>query len=247
MENYAKVRTEFEILSEKYEKQYKKEMETKGFNAETLVRNAHDVVNTYFEKAGAVILERLAQNGIYTVRNQDIASLAEECGVLEAFNKEFSAIENMYYKIVEKAEEEKLQRELRKESRGRFVGGGFGLKGAIRGTIQAELLNQVTGLGHSAFNSFGNARTEREKKEQLRSLYFLADASLRNAFKTTISNYYVVMLAVLDEYDIITFDWPTEEHEGLWEKRRLTTRQGLCSEFFRIIFILLTKKNLSCM
>ncbi|MBQ8039385.1 MAG: hypothetical protein IJ274_05890, partial [Lachnospiraceae bacterium] len=42
----------------------------------------------------------------------------------------------------------------------------------------------------------------------------MADASLRNAFKTTISNYYVVMLAVLDEYDIITFDWPTEEHEG---------------------------------
>lgn len=213
VENYAKVRKEFEELAEKYEKQYKKDMKTQGFNVETLMRNVYEVAENYFDKATDVILKKLTENGVYTVSRQDIESLAAKYGVWQAFDKEFDAIAKIYYQIIERAEEAKLQREMRKESRGRIMGGGFGLKGAAKGMIQASLLNGVTGLGHSVFNAFGNARTEREKKEQLYTLHTVAEVLLEGAFKTTISNYYLLQIILFDEFDISHFEWPTDQSE----------------------------------
>ena len=213
LENYVNVRKEFQNLSEKYGKLYEKELLTDCHNVEAIVNKAYKLADNYFNKAGDVILDRLATNDIYTVRSQDILDIVEECGILDPFEKGFSAIEKVYYNIIQKAEEAKRQRELRKESRARFVGGGFGIDGAIRGIIKAELLNQVTGLGHSAFNAFGNARTEREKQEQLDNLHFIAITMLSGAFKESIANYYIAMLIVLNKYEIISFEWPSKKDE----------------------------------
>ena len=48
-------------------------------------------------------------------------------------------------------------REARKESRGRWIGYGFGLTGAIKATIQANVLNSTSAIAHEVYNSFGNA------------------------------------------------------------------------------------------
>ena len=53
-------------------------------------------------------------------------------------------------------EEAVRQRQKRKESRGRWVGGGFGLGGAIKGAMTAGALNMAGGAVHGVFNTLGN-------------------------------------------------------------------------------------------
>lgn len=44
----------------------------------------------------------------------------------------------------------------RKASRDKWVGGGFGLSGALKGAATAGALNAASGIGHSVFNAAGN-------------------------------------------------------------------------------------------
>ena len=69
--------------------------------------------------------------------------------------------------IVDGAEYEKKYRELRKQSRGKWVGGGFGLSGAISGAAQAEILNVGTGLIHSTINFFGDTYSYTKAKSKI--------------------------------------------------------------------------------
>lgn len=50
-----------------------------------------------------------------------------------------------------------IQGKLNKALRGRFVGGGFGVSGALKGMVTASILNGITGIGYSIMNTFGDA------------------------------------------------------------------------------------------
>lgn len=62
-------------------------------------------------------------------------------------------------------------RELRKDSRGRVVGGGFGLQGAVAGMMTAGLINAASGVLHSGANLIGNMRTHSKTQKALEELY----------------------------------------------------------------------------
>ncbi len=49
------------------------------------------------------------------------------------------------------------RREIRKENRGRIIGGGFGFGAAVKGMAAAGAINAVTGLAHSAVNAIGDS------------------------------------------------------------------------------------------
>ncbi|MCM1263555.1 MAG: zinc ribbon domain-containing protein [Butyrivibrio sp.] len=53
-------------------------------------------------------------------------------------------------------EEEKMYRDVRKASRGRVQGGGFGVGGMLKGMATAGMMNAATGIAHSAANAAGN-------------------------------------------------------------------------------------------
>ena len=61
-------------------------------------------------------------------------------------------------------------REARKNHRGKFVGGGFGLSGAVKGMAMAGAANMATGAAHNVFNIFGNAATKVAYNNRIRSL-----------------------------------------------------------------------------
>lgn len=69
----------------------------------------------------------------------------------------------------QEAEEE--YRAERKASRGRVVGGGFGVGGAIKGMATAETMNIISGAGHSLVNAIGNAGSALEAASAKRALY----------------------------------------------------------------------------
>lgn len=56
-------------------------------------------------------------------------------------------------------ESQRQLRELRKASRSRVVGGGFGISGALKGMALAGALNTASGIVHSGANAIGNAKT----------------------------------------------------------------------------------------
>lgn len=62
-------------------------------------------------------------------------------------------------------------RQLRKDSRGRVVGGGFGLQGAINGMVTAGMMNAASGALHSGANFIGNIRTHYKTRKALEEAY----------------------------------------------------------------------------
>lgn len=87
-------------------------------------------------------------------------------GTLEQFEKNFLdhlfgslLMPKIMYEFMEdvvyngyKINMQSLQGKLNKVTRGRFVGGGFGVTGAMRGMLTAGILNGIAGLGYSAAN-----------------------------------------------------------------------------------------------
>jgi hypothetical protein len=61
--------------------------------------------------------------------------------------------------LSEKAADKMVDRRLHKESRGRFVGGGFGVGGAVKGAFQAGILNLITGTAYTLVNAAANTVT----------------------------------------------------------------------------------------
>lgn len=94
------------------------------------------------------------------------------------FVEEGLCIEDTYYEVEEKytdiimtKEQKEEYRKLRKQSRGRWVGGGFGIGGAVSGVATAGAINIVTGLGHSMVNAVGNIASSISASNKKSKLY----------------------------------------------------------------------------
>lgn len=70
-----------------------------------------------------------------------------------------SSIHADYVRLEKSAEREIAQRERQKEGRSKVIGGGFGLKGAVKGMMTAGAINAATKAAHSAVNSMGDIVT----------------------------------------------------------------------------------------
>ena len=78
------------------------------------------------------------------------------------------ALEN-YNNVLEAEEALKIQREYERAGRSKWTGGGFGIRGALKGAAKAAALNAVTGVGRaigdSAVNTGDKANVALKKKE----------------------------------------------------------------------------------
>lgn len=104
----------------------------------------------------------------------------------------FEEVDFKYAKIVLSDEEEKQYRSERKDCRGRWQGGGFGISGALTGGMKAGAMNLATGAAHSTFNFFGNmmttANTNTEKERLFNdenTLITLVSGVYNNVFSIT--------------------------------------------------------------
>ncbi len=144
--------------------------------------------------------------GIDILNAQGVYSLDED-SFYDKYVKKFHLAEHVFevvrsmQKAVEavniRQEEEEMYRQVRKESRGRVVGGGFGLGGAIKGMAQAGMMNAASGIAHSAFNAVGNvgsgiaassdkAAIYKKYKEPLKTALMQDLYDIRNAIRTAL-------------------------------------------------------------
>ena len=92
-------------------------------------------------------------------------------GINLKFVEEISNIEDFYDETMKKVAEAEYNRELRKASRGRWEGGGFGISGAIKGAITAKVMNSVSGAFHSIANEIGNINTRSQAEAEFNKIY----------------------------------------------------------------------------
>lgn len=139
----------------------------------------HDAIIPIIQEAHQMLLKR----GIYDI---DIDTLAKQYIDVSAWFDAYEAIEDQYQKIMDLEAQKDAYRVSRRQNRGRWQGGGFGLSGAIAGAAKAGAMNMASGAAHMAFNGvakigssigaemkcsniFNNARTYGSLEQGVRS------------------------------------------------------------------------------
>lgn len=120
------------------------------------------VLNTYTRFADRLVedlviqplFKQLTSCGVYDVSEN---SYRKRCKDSSSYEYARDDILDEYHSIGRQESAEREYRAMRKASRGRWQGGGFGLGGALKGAATAGALNLASGLGHSVANAVGNA------------------------------------------------------------------------------------------
>ena len=169
--------------------------------------NISDVLDNYADflygitEASAVdpLFKILIDIGIYDVSRE---KFEEECWDLSGAEPYYDEIVRVYNAIVGTEEDERSYRAMRKASRGRVVGGGFGLGGALKGMATAGAMNAVTGLGHSIANSIGNARSSAAASKAKVELYNSTETFeiLNRGIRECIKDIYLLFMGLVNEY-----------------------------------------------
>ena len=122
------------------------------------------VVKAYSEKINSLYVD-------CHVYDMSVKNIQEDIVKNGEFAKAYNQYEDTYKSIIDAGERQKRIRELNKQNRGRWIGGGFGLKGALTGAMTAGALNAVGGLLYGAANSVGNFVTDINISSNLEKFY----------------------------------------------------------------------------
>ncbi len=135
---------------EEFSKWYKK-----YDNIEAILSKYRQFSKELIEKhAVKPLFSTLTTSSIFDVSKE---SYYRTCLDLSPVDEALQSVSSKYQQIEQTQAAQERYRQVRKASRGRWQGGGFGLSGALKGAAQAGALNMVSGLGHSMVNAVGNA------------------------------------------------------------------------------------------
>lgn len=168
----------------------------KAGSIENFMENFSDVSGNISGNAIKDALDICVNDGYYEIDENFFLEDGRQEFIFDPMFNELEDLFGAYKNIIQQNEDEHEYREQRKENRGRFVGGGFGLGGAISGSLKAGALNMATGLGHSVFNSIGNAMSNYEASKKLKELYELPQCRdiLLNAVNILVNNIWLIMI-----------------------------------------------------
>jgi hypothetical protein len=150
----------------------------------------------------------------YRVYDIDLATLnVEMLENVEQVRGGFAHVQQKYLDIIGKSAELEAQRKEAMENRGRVVGGGFGVEGAVRGVALATVANAAVGLTYGLANltakgasALGDRKKKRELLEEPTTRVELADFLCR----IVLEGCKLVALTVNNSTDATAFDVVTE-------------------------------------
>ena len=168
----------------------------KAGSIENFMENFSDVSGNISGNAIKDALDICVNDGYYDIDENFFLEDGRQEFIFDSMFNELEDLFGAYKNIIQQNEDEHEYREQRKENRGRFVGGGFGLGSAISGSLKAGALNMATGLGHSVFNSIGNAMSNYEASKKLKELYELPQCRdiLLNSVNILVNNIWLIMI-----------------------------------------------------
>jgi hypothetical protein len=139
-------------------------------NLKAIIDNYPNLWNHLLDYIAECYLTDFASSNYYETNKQSlIFDLNNNSSTL--FDKAFDDIKNVWGGLSIDQITNQAYRAIRKESRGRITGIGFGLKGGIGSAIGAGLGNMASGLAHSAINTVGNAMDSISTNKQMNDFY----------------------------------------------------------------------------
>lgn len=151
-------------------------------NLDTFIRNADDAAEEIFDALDEQFCAFLREQNIFQYDEGDLSE--ETRHDIGGWQIVFDAIVEEKEKIEGKEASERAYRRARKDSRGRVVGGGFGLSGAMEGMAAAGAINMTTGFFHGIANAVGNAASAAEASRSKRNLF--CDSEVRQAIRDSL-------------------------------------------------------------
>lgn len=137
-------------------------------DADTFLEKLYETSCDYVDTVVQMAVDYLVKSDIwdYNVDRFNDEYEAERYNINELF-EEFYGDE--YLDILEEEQKIRNIREIERSSRSNWVGGGFGFSGAVKGAIQAEILNFATdtvrGINDSAVDASDKASISKLKKD----------------------------------------------------------------------------------
>ena len=155
---------DFDALAEKLSKNFVDTLRKRyGASANSLasfIQKAPADIDQLFAAIDEYIFGFFKNQGIYHIPMSSVRTATRKYSLYwPSFYKEANSV---YQGIELNQQQMKEYREIRKASRSRLIGGGFGFKGAIKGIAAAGTVNMTTGMAHSIVNAAGNASSAKD-------------------------------------------------------------------------------------
>ena len=197
---------------------------------DTVARKIEDWGNKLITLTAQKMLSNLGKAGIYTIDMGTLNNEYSDCIDFATWQNALEDFADKYAKCSYSDEQMKLYREQRKANRGKFVGGGFGVSGAIKGSIQAGTLNMATGAVHSIANSIGNMISDAHIVEKKRRLYSDKNTinELCKALYITIFSIQDALIEILEDEEDIEIMRPSDEDSARSDAIINNIKSGRC-------------------
>ncbi len=158
--NYNQMRQQFAKIASQAEQEFRT-LYNQNRNLDAVIKNVSDQGATIFQQ---IVTEKLmpliVQMGIYNIDEQTfLEKYYFEMESNYSFDDAVLELSDLYFEIVLDKENLDAYRVARRQSRGRLVGGGFGVSGATKGILLAGAGNMISGGLHRVANGIGSMIT----------------------------------------------------------------------------------------
>lgn len=136
------------------------------------IKDLDMLINKIPQLAKKMIVDSVSAGAIRLLVTNGIMNMNEELFIGKYyyscfnFDKYFDPILDKYVKITEASEKLESYRKMEKATRSKWQGGGIGIKGAIKGSVTAGVLN----LGTDVLRSFADSNTANKDKNEINLL-----------------------------------------------------------------------------
>lgn len=191
----ARILNAFYQLAVLSRNEYIKSYEKCGSINKVIKESVKDLKSIYKEVTDLVVSE-LNKNKVWGITSEVFTSKClERCS---AFSDEIEKVYGSYMELTNQKRAYEAQMQARKNSRGRVVGGGFGLSGAIKGMLIAGTINAVIGTVNSAFDLLDSSSVNSSFDKALKELY--RSSSIKNALANAVYNDIKSMMDIYYEF-----------------------------------------------
>lgn len=147
------------------QQQYKRAGDVKN-----AIQYAEKTFQKHADKAINIACEILTQNNIFDIGKLKFSKRYMQ-EYYQVYNENLMELVEVYNSVLQGRNELSEYREMQKASRGRWTGAGFGMKGAIKASVQASLLNAGSDLWHGIGDNIREASDDAAMNKKLKELY----------------------------------------------------------------------------
>lgn len=202
---YNKLRKKFYASIIEYEDFFKYQLNELN-SIEELLRKIPDIADVCIEKVIEIAIDTLIDYKIYDYDLKRFSDIYEQ--EFFDYSEYYIEVENAYLKILGKEQEMQTNRKIQRSGRSKWYGGGFGVKGAIKGAATAGALNIGTGILRGIGDSVVDSNDRNKINKLKRQLFESREVReyLINGIITCMGGVFYALLDLLENLLNINFN-----------------------------------------